>query len=239
MLKACRNHPCLILMCLMAASANSLLAQEKSLKPGINDGYKKQGIDHATTRFENEKRVVVKKQQQILEACRLKPGMVVADIGAGTGLFTRPLAKCVSPEGKVYAVDVTKKFVEHIEKTCRDAGIANVVTVLCTSTSAKLPPQSVDLVFTCDVYHHFEYPYKMLDSIRQALRDNGVFVIIDRKKASNHVRAGQETVKGEVTSAGFTFLDEKDIGEDEYLMRFRQTQRSATKPTLLDTNSGM
>ena len=138
----------------------------------------------------------------------------------------------------MYALDVTKKFVEHVEKTCRDEGIANVVTMLCTPTSTKLPPKSVDLVFTCDVYHHFEYPYKMLASIRQSLRDHGVFVVIDRKKASDHVRAGQQAVKDEVTSAGFTFLDEMDIDKNEYLMRFRKTQLGATKPADLDATSG-
>ena len=120
--------------------------------------------------------------------------MVVADVGAGTGLFTRPIAAAVGPEGKVLAVDITEKFVEHIKKTCREEGLENVRTVLSTPTSAELPPASADLVFTCDTYHHFEFPFKMLASIHQALRPEGRLIVIDRKLASDHARAGQETV---------------------------------------------
>jgi ubiquinone/menaquinone biosynthesis C-methylase UbiE/pimeloyl-ACP methyl ester carboxylesterase len=207
---------------LLAAGVLAATAQDKSVKPGVNDGYQKKDIQATIKLFEGEKRDVAKYSEEILAACELKPGMVVADVGAGTGLFTRPLAAKVAPGGKVFAVDITEKFVEHVKKTCKEEGLNNVETILSTATSAKLPPASADLVFTCDTYHHFEYPFKMLASVRQALRPDGCLVIVDRKDASNHVRASQETVKKEVTTAGFVFLDEKAISEREYLMRFRK-----------------
>ena len=199
-------------------------AQDESLKPGINDGYKKRAIASSVKLFENDKRAVVVKQAEILKACQLKPGMMVADVGAGTGLFTRPMAAGVAPDGKVYAVDVTQRFVKHVKATCREAGLENVVGVVCKPTSTELPVGAIDLVFTSDTYHHFEFPYKMLASIQQSLNDGGILIIVDRKKASSHVRAGQATVKQEVTTAGFEFLDAVDLAEDQYLMRFKKVQ---------------
>ena len=216
---------------LLAAAVRPVPAQEESLKPGINDGYQKQDIEAAIKLFESEKRDVAQCLDEILAACELKPGMMVADIGAGTGLFTRPLAAKAAPGGKVFAVDITGKFVEHVEKTCREQGLDNVETILSTPTSAKLPPASTDLVFTCDTYHHFEYPFKMLASIHQALRPDGRLIIIDRKDASAHARAGQATVKKEVTAAGFAFLDERAVSEREYLMRFQKTDAPTGRPS--------
>ncbi len=199
-------------------------AQDESLKPGINDGYKKRAVESSVKLFENDKRAVVVKQAEILRVCQLKPGMMVADVGSGTGLFTRPMAASVAPDGKVYAVDVTEQFVKHVKATCREEGLENVVGVVCKPTSTELPAGTIDLVFTSDTYHHFEFPYKMLASIHQSLEDDGILIIVDRKKASSHVRAGQDTVKQEATSAGFEFLDAVDLAEDQYLMRFKKVQ---------------
>src|SRR5262249_37180527 len=150
-------------------------------------------------------------RKEIVAACKLKPGMIVADVGAGTGLFTRLFAAAVAPKGKVYAVDIAPEFIRHIEKTCDEAGIKNVVGVVCSESSVKLPAQSVDLVFICDTYHHFEFPYKTMKSIYEALRPNGQLVVIDfhRKKGESsdwvmgHVRADQDVFMKEIGSCGF------------------------------------
>ncbi len=144
-------------------------AQDESLKPGINDGYTKQSVESSVKRFETDRRAVVVKKAEILKACQLKPGMTVADVGAGTGLFTRPMAAAIAPKGKVYAVDVTEQFVKHVEATCREQGLENVVGVVCKPTSTELPSGAIDLVFTSDTYHHFEFPYKVLASVHQSL----------------------------------------------------------------------
>ena len=148
--------------------------------------------------------------------------MSVADVGAGTGLFTRPFATQVGPQGKVYAVDITPQFVEHIAKMAKEEGLGNIVGILSSQTSAKLPAQSVELVFVCDTYHHFEYPAEMLDSIYKALRPGGRLIVIDRKRADDHVRADQKTVVQEVTAAGLKLLDQRDLTDREYLLRFEK-----------------
>ena len=232
MINSCKAfQTVLAVLFLLAVAVRPVPAQEESLKPGINDGYEKQDIQAAIKLFEGEKRDVAKCLDEILPACELKPGLIVADVGAGTGLFARPMAAKVAPGGKVFAVDITEKFVEHVKKTCREQGLDNVETILSTPTSAKLPPASTDLVFMCDTYHHFEYPFKMLASIRQALRPDGRLIIVDRKDAGNHVRADQTAVKKEVTSAGFAFLDERAVSEREYLMRFQKTDAPSGSPS--------
>ncbi len=209
-------------------------AQEESVKPGINDKYRTADVERTAKMFEGEKRDVVVKRDEILAACQLKPGMTVADVGAGTGLFSRLFARKVAPEGKVYAVDITESFVEHVDKTCEEQDIKNVACVVCTPKSAQLSAESVELVFLCDTYHHFEYPFAMLDSIRAALRSDGRLIVIDRKDASDHVRADQETVKKEVVAAGFKFLDETKVSAREYLMRFQKVERADSSASRTD-----
>lgn len=213
---------------LSLATVSAARAQEKSVRPGINKSYEKRAIEESVKTFEGEGRDIFKHRQKIVEACRLKPGMVVADVGAGTGLFTRLFAPKVGGDGKVYAVDITKKFIQHIEKTCKEQKIENVECIVCTPTSTELPSGSIDLAFTCDVYHHFEYPQKTLASIRQALRKGGRLIVIDFEKKEGvssewvmgHVRADKQTVIKEVTQAGFKLVDEPELMQGQYVLRF-------------------
>ena len=127
-------------------------------------------------------------------------------------------------------MDIAPKFIEHIERTCKESGRTNVVGIVCTPTSAKLPPGSVDLVFVCDTYHHFEFPFKTLASLHETLRPGGQLVLVDFKRIEgksrewvlNHVRAGQEVVTKEVVSAGFKLLGEEQLLEENYIMRFEK-----------------
>ena len=151
----------------------SVPAQEKSVRPGINKPFENPDVKDFIGKFEGESREIFTQRKEIVALCKIKPGMAVVDIGAGTGLFTRLFAKEVGPTDKVYAVDIARKFVEHIEKTSKEAGIKNVAGVVCTAFSVKLPPNSVDLVFICDTYHHFEFPFRTMASIHDALRPGG------------------------------------------------------------------
>jgi ubiquinone/menaquinone biosynthesis C-methylase UbiE len=205
-----------------------LQAQDESLSPDINKPYRSPDAEKTASRYEREDRDVVKNRDKIVAACELKPGLDMADIGAGTGLFARPFARKVAPGGKVYAVEITKPFLEYIEKTCKEEGIENVEGVFSTTTSAELPADSIDVAFICDTYHHFEYPYKMLESICTALRPGGRLIIVDYRKEKSvspdwvfgHVRADKKTVIEEVVKAGFTFVDEVDLMKLQYVMRF-------------------
>jgi predicted methyltransferase len=210
-------------------------AQEKSVNPGINKPYENPNVSETVKRFESENREVYAKRKEIVAACKLKPGMAVADVGAGTGLFTRLFAVEVGPQGRVYAVDIARKFIEHVEKTSKEAGLKNVAGIVCTPTSAGLPPECVDLVFLCDVYHHFEYPQKTMASLHRALRPGGRLVLVDYRRIPGktpewllkHVRAGREVFTKEIEAAGFKVLDEADFLRENYLVRFEKTQAPA------------
>ena len=134
------------------------VAQEKSVRPGINDPFRNPDVKGFQEKFEGESREVYAKRDKIVAGCQLKPGMVVADVGTGTGLFTRLFAKEVGAEGQVFAVDIAPKFLEHVQATSRKAKLKNVTPVLCNPDSVDLPASSVDLAFVCDTYHHFEFP---------------------------------------------------------------------------------
>src|SRR5713226_2662044 len=115
-----------------------------------------------TTRSTTPSRDIFAQRHPIVAACRIRASMAVADIGAGTGLFTRLFATAVGPAGTVYAVDIAPKFIEHIENTCKENGLTSVVGVVCPLDSVGLPPASIDLAFICDTYHHFEFPFRTM-----------------------------------------------------------------------------
>ncbi len=205
-------------------------AQEKSVRPGINKPFKDPDVKKFIGRFERAGRDVFDHRKEIVTACNIQPGMAVADVGAGTGLFTNLFSPLVGPDGKVYAVDIAENFVKHIEKTCRERGIKNVVGVVCGHESVKLDAGSIDLAFICDTYHHFEFPQKTMQSVHLALRPGGQVVLIDFRRMEgvsdkwvlDHVRAGQKTFTKEVIAAGFQQVEEKKFLKESYFVRFKK-----------------
>lgn len=222
---------------ILASSLNCLPSvvhgQDQSVKPGINDTFKDPDVEQFLGRFEVESREIYANRAKILEACELKSGQTVADIGAGTGLFTRLFAEAVGKEGHVIAVDIAQKFLDHIQKTCREAKIANVDTLLCQADSSNLPAQSVDVVFICDTYHHFEFPQKTMASIYQAVKPGGRLILIDFRRVEgkstdwvmNHVRAGQDVFEEEISLAGFKKDHEKsELLPENYFVVFKKPE---------------
>ena len=181
-------------------------------------------------RFEGESREIFSSRKAILKAVQLKESARIADVGAGTGLFLRPFSAAVGKEGQVFAVDISPRLVEYVKKRIQDEELANAKVILSREDSTELPDASVDTVFICDTYHHFEYHADMLFSIREALRPGGTLVVIDferipgksREWILGHVRAGKEEVKSEIEKSGFRFQEEVDISglRENYFLRF-------------------
>ncbi|MCA8993840.1 MAG: methyltransferase domain-containing protein [Planctomycetaceae bacterium] len=209
------------------------VAQKESVRPGINDSFKAPDVSTFVERFEKEGREVYDHREAIAKACNIKPGMSVADIGAGTGLFTRLLAPQVGKEGEFFAVDIAKEFVDHVVATSREAGLTQVKGVVCTPTSTELPADSIDLAFICDTYHHFEFPYKTMRSLHNALKDGGKVVLVEFEREEGkssdwimgHVRAGKSTFLEEIRLAGFEVESEENFLETSYLVRFVKSNR--------------
>lgn len=211
-----------------------MLAQDRSVKPGINDKFKNPDPREYAKNFEGESREISTSRKAILEACKIEAGMSVADIGAGTGLFTRLFAREVGPRGKVFAVDIAANFLDHIKKTCAEAKLGNVKTVKCTDRSCELEAGSIDLAFICDTYHHFEFPQRTMATIHRALKPGGKLIVIDfhripgktREWILGHVRASQQVFEKEILAAGFKKVGEVKIEglKENYFLRFEKVE---------------
>ena len=129
--------------------------------------------------LERDSRAREERPELLLQELALAPGMAVADIGAGTGYYTWQLAKQVGPGGRVYAVDVQPEMIAMLDSQMAKRGVRNVVSVLGSETSVKLPPASVDLAIMVDVYHELAYPSEVLDSIVAALKPGGRVVFVE------------------------------------------------------------
>jgi len=205
-------------------------AQEQSVKPGINDSWVDPDLDRILSLLEREDRSIYKYRHAIVAALGLEPGMHAADVGSGTGFLTLLMAREVGPNGRVYAEDIAQQPLDFITERATEQGLGNLETVLGTHRSTNLKPASVDLLLACDAYHHFEYPEDMLASIRQALRRDGRFVIIDFERVNGltndffmgHVRAGKGTFTDELRDAGFELEKEIRLMKGQYFLVFRK-----------------
>jgi 2-polyprenyl-3-methyl-5-hydroxy-6-metoxy-1,4-benzoquinol methylase len=132
--------------------------------------------------LESPQRVEGQKVDQVLARLSLRPGMVVADIGAGSGLFSRPLAKAVASGGMVYAVDIQQDLLDYINQRDQQAQIRNVKTVLGEFNDPKLPVRNVDLAFINDVLHHIENRAAYLKALGTYMKSSGRIAIIEMNK---------------------------------------------------------
>ena len=143
-------------------------------------------------------------------------------------------SESVGQTGWVYSVDISTRFLEHINKESADKKISNITGVLCAEDSVNLPPNSVDRVFICDTYHHFEFPKSTMTSIARALKEDGELIVIDFKRIPGksrewllgHVRAGKDVFRSEIQDAGFTLVEELKIEglKENYCLRFKKTR---------------
>lgn len=217
-----------VFLCLMLVSG--LANSEQNVNPDINRHYEDPDVTRWRGVFEREGREIWDQRKEIVRHLRLEPGQKAADIGAGTGFFTLLMAQQVGPGGRVYAVDIAKNFVDGIVHRAKDLELNNIVGVVNDQHSAQLPPNSIDLVFISDTYHHFEYPRSMLHSIHAALKPGGDMVIIDFRRVPesssswvlDHVRTDVHQVIKEVEASGFETTEQLDFMQTQYYLRFRK-----------------
>ncbi len=150
---------------------------------------------------------------------------MVADIGAGSGAFTLPLAKAV-PNGRVYAVDIDQGLVDHIAEKAREAKAANVRAVLGAFTDPKLPAPDVDVAFIYDVLHHIEDRASYLKSLAHYLKPGGRIAVIDfhpdlgPHKNDPKLQITREQTRAWVAAAGLKVLTEHKLYDDKWYVEY-------------------
>lgn len=151
--------------------------------------------------------------EAVIHSLSIRPGSSVADLGAGGGYFTFRLADAVGPAGKVYAVDVDKNSLDYIARRAREQGYTNVEVILAQYDDPLLPADGVDLIFTCNTYHHLENRTDYFASAARYLRPGGRVAVIDLNgnswfhKFFGHWTA-KEAIRGEMEAAGYSLTND-------------------------------
>jgi precorrin-6B methylase 2 len=129
--------------------------------------------------LERPEREAEERPETLVEALQLRPGEVVADIGAGSGYMTRRLAAKVGARGRVLAVDIQPEMLQLLRDKMTAAGVTNVMAVLGTESDPNLGSNTVDVVVMVDVYHEFELPFEMMTAICRSLKPSGRVVFVE------------------------------------------------------------
>lgn len=192
----------------------------------VNKAYStKEGRDKIAKTLDNPDRDKTQKPEEIIDLMKVKPGMTVADIGTGTGYMLPFLSSAVAGKGRVYGEDIAPDFLDRARERIANDKLANVKLILGSATDPKLPPHSIDIALVLDVYHHFDYPDKMLANIGHALRPGAHLVIVDfyKKDRPDHIRLERDDVAKEIESNGYHLLSTVErTGNNQYMLTFEK-----------------
>lgn len=204
-------------------SAFLLLAQHQH-----QPGHSFEDTDRWVAEFESPERDRLQKPDEVVAALKLKSADRIADIGAGTGYFTRRFAKAAS-EGTVYAVDLEPNMLRYVAKRARSEGQKNVVPVLALPESPMLPRESVDVIFICNTIHHIENRGAYYEILRESLAPGGRLVIVDFRKDAKleegpppEMRIDRKDLERELSQAGFRLSEEHEFLDQQYFLVFTE-----------------
>jgi len=177
--------------------------------------------------FDDPARDAWQRPERVVAALGLRPGQAVADLGAGTGYFSRHLSRAVGPAGAVLAVDPEPNLVAWLRDRAEREGTPNVVPVLASRDTPRLPHGSVDVVLVVDTYHHLDARVAYFEALRAALRPGGRVAVIDWQKRPLPVgpemdhKLAREQVVEEMGRAGYALVEEPDVLPYQYFLIFR------------------
>jgi ubiquinone/menaquinone biosynthesis C-methylase UbiE len=159
--------------------------------------------------LERDEREQEEAPSKAIEALDLKPGMVVADIGAGSGYYTSRIAKRVAPSGRVYATDIQPGMLDILNRRIKGEGLSNVETILGAMDDPRLPPNSIDLAIMVDVYHELQQPQVFLQRLKPVFKPGGRLVLLEFRKEDPRVpilevhKMSVDEVRAELEAEGY------------------------------------
>jgi len=177
--------------------------------------------------LERPEREFEEQPSKAIKALGIRPGQVVADVGAGSGYYTVRLAKQVGPNGRVYAADIQPEMIVHLQRRLEREGIENVELVQATETNPRLPDGRFDLILMVDVYHELSRPQEFLRGLRSSLKPDGRLVLIEFRKESDWVPIREEhkmsvkEARMELEAEGYRFDRVIDVLPWQHILVFR------------------
>ncbi|MEW6599671.1 MAG: methyltransferase domain-containing protein [Nitrospirota bacterium] len=176
-------------------------------------------------RFEDPERDKWQKPAEVVKAMNLREGDVVADIGAGTGYFTRHIAVAVGPSGKALGLDIEPGMVEYMKEDAKKLNLNNYEARVVRTDDPELAPHSVDVIFLCDTYHHIENRVEYFSNIIPSLKPGGRVVVVDFIKDSDFGpprdhKMAQEVVVDELQRAGYKLIRTHALLPYQYFLEF-------------------
>ncbi len=187
-----------------------------------------ENVEHWRAIFDDPARDAWQRPRDVVRALDLRRGARVADVGAGTGYFSRHLSEAIGPDGTVFAVDSEPNLVAHLRERAEREGTANVVPVLASPDNPRLPVDGIDLLLLVDTFHHIDDRPAYFRAARRVLRRGGRVAIVDWQKRDLPVgppldhKLAREQVVEEMAEAGYELLGEpKDLLPYQYMLIFR------------------
>lgn len=174
--------------------------------------------------LEGERRIEGLQVLNVIKTLKVRAGQRVCDLGAGSGLFTRPLAQRVGDKGVVYAVDIDAALLKHIDATAKAQNLSNIKTILGAEDDPKLP-EPVDLIAIIDTLHHVANQPAYLKGLKKYLKPEGRIAIIDFSKTwpAGHEKMiySVDDLDGWMTAAGFKRIEKHDFLENDFFVVYQ------------------
>ncbi len=220
--------------CLLVLLSTSLAAQQPAAPPAPAQPQGQQGLTDAMVQ------TAAIEVPRLVEILQLKPGMAIADVGAGFGAWTVAFGKWIGPSGRVYATDIGEKQLAFLKQSTAQAGLTNVTVIAGAERATNLPANCCDAILIRDAFHHFTQPSDFLRSVVASLKPGGRLALIDfPPRPKTEVPAGvpanrlghgvpMDVVISEMTAAGLTLVSsepkwsEKSQPNDLFLVAFRK-----------------
>ena len=221
-----------ITVCLLALGSQASVLGQVSER--ANERYRtEEGRATVAQNLDSPSREQDQKPRELVQSLGIKEGHVVADIGTGTGFMLPYLLEAVGGLGLVYAEDIQADFLDSVRRKVADERWSNVRVVQGAVKDASLPPESLDWAFILDVYHHFEYPREVMETVRESLKAQGRLAVIDFYRSRSHprmapdrllshIRLDRDGFSQEIESAGFRLVRQFDHLPHQYVLIFEK-----------------